>query len=71
MKDLNVIEMPDAVVVIRRGDAQKIKDLVNFLKKDFPQIVNDNLTIYRPWGSYTILSEGEGYKVKNYYKPWM
>ena len=24
----------------------------------------ENVTMYRPWGSYTVLSEDEGYKVK-------
>lgn len=64
LKNINVIETPDAVVIIKKGESQKIKDLVNLLKKERPQIVSDNLTMYRPWGKYTILSEGEGYKVK-------
>lgn len=64
LKNLNVIEMPDAVVIAQKGQAQKIKDLVTILKKDRAEIVDDNVTMHRPWGSYTVLSEGDGYKVK-------
>ncbi|WP_302014331.1 mannose-1-phosphate guanylyltransferase/mannose-6-phosphate isomerase [Acidaminococcus intestini] len=64
LDDLMIIDTPDVLLVARNGESQYVKDLVNQLKKEKRVEVSENVTMYRPWGSYTVLSEGEGYKVK-------
>ena len=64
LDNISVIETADAILVAKRGDGQQVKELVDLLKKKNPTLVHDNITMCRPWGSYTILSEGENYKVK-------
>lgn len=64
LEDLVVVETTDVVLVAKKGDSQKVKQLVTALNKQGRSEVCDNTTMYRPWGSYTILGEGPGYKMK-------
>lgn len=59
-----VIETPDALLVARKGDTQKVKDVVNILKSGERREVEEHVTTYRPWGNYTVLEEGQRYKIK-------
>lgn len=60
LQDLMIIDTPDALLVARKGESQKVKQVVSRLKKANRREAVENLTMYRPWGSYTILSEGKG-----------
>ncbi len=64
LQDLMIVDTPDVLLVAKKGKSQDVKQLVNKLKKEKRKEVDENRTMYRPWGSYTILAEGEGYKVK-------
>lgn len=64
IEDLVIIETEDALLVSRKGEAQKVKDIVNTLKDNDYSEADDHVTTFRPWGSYTILEEGSRYKVK-------
>lgn len=59
-----IVETGDAVLVAKRGEAQKVKDIVGKLREEGRREVSEHLTTYRPWGSYTILEEGPRYKIK-------
>ncbi|MBF0537914.1 MAG: mannose-1-phosphate guanylyltransferase/mannose-6-phosphate isomerase [Nitrospirae bacterium] len=59
-----VLETDDVVLVSKRGHAQKVKDVVNELRAAGRHEVNEHVTTYRPWGSYTILENGDRYKIK-------
>jgi mannose-1-phosphate guanylyltransferase/mannose-6-phosphate isomerase len=59
-----VVETDDAVLVAKKGEAQRVKDIVNKLKEDSRTEAEDHVTTYRPWGSYTILEKGYRYKIK-------
>ncbi|HXX53850.1 MAG TPA: mannose-1-phosphate guanylyltransferase/mannose-6-phosphate isomerase [Thermodesulfovibrionales bacterium] len=59
-----VVETDDAILVARRGDAQKVKDIVEMLNAKNRREASEHTTTYRPWGSYTILEDGERYKIK-------
>jgi mannose-1-phosphate guanylyltransferase/mannose-6-phosphate isomerase len=64
IEDLIVIETEDALLIAKKGDAQKVKELVKILsEKGYPQ-VKDHVTSYRPWGSFTLLEKGMRYKIK-------
>lgn len=64
IEDHLIVETDDAILIARKGDAQKVKDIVNKLKEDNRKEVEEHITTYRPWGSYTVLDEGERYKIK-------
>ncbi|MEW6571919.1 MAG: mannose-1-phosphate guanylyltransferase/mannose-6-phosphate isomerase [Nitrospirota bacterium] len=64
MEDCVIIDTDDAVLIARKGETQKVRDIVNRLKDDERKEALEHLTIYRPWGSYTVLEEGTRYKIK-------
>ena len=64
LQDLIVVDTPDVLLIVKKGESQKVKNIVDKLKKQQRKEIQENLTIYRPWGRYTILSVGDGYKVK-------
>ncbi|SDD78374.1 mannose-1-phosphate guanylyltransferase/mannose-6-phosphate isomerase [Sporomusa acidovorans] len=64
LEDVLVVETNDVIVVAKRGESQKVKDVVAELKARGRREVDEHTTMYRPWGSYTVLGEGTGYKLK-------
>lgn len=64
VKDLVVIAMKDAVLVIDRQKAQNVKEIVEILKerKNFAAV--EHPLTYRPWGNYESLIQGERFQVK-------
>lgn len=64
VNDLIVIDEKDALLVCKKDQSQKVKEVVNMLKDKNDPRVDAHLTSYRPWGSYTILEEGFFYKIK-------
>jgi mannose-1-phosphate guanylyltransferase / mannose-6-phosphate isomerase len=64
LEDLLVIETEDALFIGKKGESQKVKTLVEELKKRNAKEPYDHLTSHRPWGKYTVLEEGERYKIK-------
>ena len=64
LKDILVVETGDVILVAHKGESQKVKDLVQELKRQGRKEASEHITMYRPWGSYTILGEGPGYKMK-------
>jgi mannose-1-phosphate guanylyltransferase / mannose-6-phosphate isomerase len=64
LTDMVVVDTPDATLVCPKSRAQEVKQLVDILKKQKAPEHLEHLTVQRPWGSYTILEEGPGYKVK-------
>ena len=62
--DLIVVDTPDALLISKKGDSQKIKDIVKELKGRESDLHHIHLTAHRPWGTYTILEDEEKYKVK-------
>lgn len=59
-----VVDTPDATLVCHRDQAQEVKHLVAELHRQ--QMVESvhHTTVMRPWGSYTVMDEGPGFKVK-------
>lgn len=59
-----IVETPDVILVARQGESQKVKDLVTELKKRGRKEAVEHTTLYYEWGSYTLLGEGAGYKMR-------
>ncbi len=62
--DLIVVDTPDALLISKKGDSQKIKDIVKELKGRDSDLHHIHLTAHRPWGTYTVLEDEPKYKVK-------
>lgn len=59
-----IVETDDAILIAKKGEAQKVKDIVNKLKENARTEAEEHVTTYRPWGSYTVLEKGARYKIK-------
>ncbi len=64
IEDLIIIDTADALLVSKKGSSQKVKEAVKLLKEQNSELPNIHVTAHRPWGTYTILDESNGYKVK-------
>lgn len=64
LKDMVVVDTPDATLVCPKSRAQDVKKVVDILKQQQAPEHLEHLTVHRPWGSYTVLEEGPGFKVK-------
>jgi len=59
-----VVDTPDATLICPKDRSQDVKQVVEILKRQGAPEHLEHLTVFRPWGSYTVLEEGPGYKVK-------
>lgn len=64
VKDLLIIDTPDALLVGDRSRAQDVKHLYAKLKERGHEAFKLHRTVHRPWGTYTVLEEGPGFKIK-------
>lgn len=64
VQDLVVVDTPDAILVAHRDNVQDVKHIVSQLKGRGHETHLLHRTVYRPWGTYTTLEEGPGFKIK-------
>ncbi|XPV67649.1 MAG: mannose-1-phosphate guanylyltransferase/mannose-6-phosphate isomerase [Halarcobacter sp.] len=64
VEDLIVVDTGDALLVSKKGSSQKVKKVVEKLKESNSELHNIHLTGHRPWGTYTVLEDSPGYKIK-------
>jgi len=62
--NLVIIDTADAVLIADRDRAQDVKHLYASLKKAGHEAHRLHSTVHRPWGTYTVLEEGEHFKIK-------
>jgi mannose-1-phosphate guanylyltransferase len=62
--DLIVVDTADALLISKKGSSQKVKNVVTRLKEENSNLHNIHLTGHRPWGTYTVLEDKSGYKIK-------
>jgi mannose-1-phosphate guanylyltransferase/mannose-6-phosphate isomerase len=63
-KDLVVVETDDAVLVTTRDAVQGVKDVVGHLDRANRSEAVHHKRVYRPWGWYESVSDGDRYQVK-------
>jgi mannose-1-phosphate guanylyltransferase / mannose-6-phosphate isomerase len=63
-RDLVVVDTPDALLVCHRAMTGKVRDLVQRYEARGDPITQFHTQVHRPWGSYTVLEEAPGYKIK-------
>lgn len=64
LKDIIVVETEDALLVCDRAKAQDVKKIYSKLKDNNDTAHQVHKTVYRPWGYYTVLQEGDGFLTK-------
>ncbi|WP_275115355.1 cupin domain-containing protein [Thiomicrorhabdus sediminis] len=62
--DLLVVDTADALLISKKGSSQKVKNVVAEIKKTQPEMAEVHRLAHRPWGTYEVLINSEGYKVK-------
>jgi mannose-1-phosphate guanylyltransferase/mannose-6-phosphate isomerase len=62
--NLVVIQTADATLICDRRRSEDIKALVAEVKSHNPALTDIHQTVYRPWGSYTVLEERANFKIK-------
>ena len=64
LKDMIVVDTPDALLICPKNRAQDVKQLVGQLKEKERPETKLHATVQKPWGNYTTLDEREGYLLK-------
>lgn len=64
LEDCLIVDTDDALLIAKKGETQKVREVVDKLREDDRKEALEHVTIYRPWGNYTVLEEGERYKIK-------
>lgn len=63
--DMIVVDTSDALLVCPRESSQKVKNVVTQLKSQNDTRIKLGQTVYRPWGSYTVLESRGNHVIKN------
>jgi mannose-1-phosphate guanylyltransferase/mannose-6-phosphate isomerase len=61
---LMIVDTPDALLVASRDHVQDVKKVAQQLKLAQHPTHLLHRTVVRPWGTYTVLEEGSGFKIK-------
>ncbi len=64
LENIVVVETPDTVFISDLENSRNVKTIVNKLKKEGRKECESHTTVFRPWGTYTILEEIENTKIK-------
>ena len=64
LKDLIVVETPDAVLVADKSRTQDVKNIVTRLKAGGRSLADSHRKIHRPWGWYDSIDFGDRFQVK-------
>ena len=63
-KDLIIVDTSDALLIAHKDHTQEVKSIYANLKDKAHEAYKTHRTVFRPWGSYTVLEEGEFFKIK-------
>lgn len=61
---LVIVDTPDALLVAHQDRVQDVRQVVHQLKRMEHQSYLHHRTVFRPWGSYTVLEESRNFKIK-------
>lgn len=64
VKNLVVVDTPDALLIADKAQVQEVKKVAQQLKLANHSTHLLHRTAHRPWGTYTVLEESSGYKIK-------
>lgn len=64
LKDLILVDTDDALLVCNPNMTEEVKSIVEKIKAKNRQEYFSHKTVKRPWGSYSMINMGNGFKVK-------
>ncbi len=64
LKNLIVVETDDAILVANLNQTQRVKHIVEYLNSIGKDEATTHKRIYRPWGSYTSIGDGDNWQIK-------
>jgi len=64
LEDTVIIDTPDAILVARRGETQRVREAVEQLKTAGRSEHKTHRLVHRPWGHYEDIDAGERFRVK-------
>lgn len=65
LEDVVVVATTDAVLVSHKGAAQDVKRIVEQLDAQGRELHTTHRKVFRPWGSYEGIDNGDGFQVKH------
>ena len=64
LDDLLLVETDDVIVVAKKGESQKVKNVVEKLKSMHRKEAVEHTTTFHAWGTSSIIGQGKGYRMK-------
>lgn len=64
LENVVIVETEDAILACDKSKTQEVKKIYSQLKDNDDPLCSYHKTVYRPWGYYTVLNEGEGFLTK-------
>lgn len=64
VKDMVIVQTKDALLIVPRDRTQDVKNIVNQLKAENRPEYQLHKQVYRPWGKYQSVDDGDRYQVK-------
>ena len=64
LENVIIIETKDAVLVAKKNCAQDLKNIVSLMKKKDIKEAENHKLVYRPWGSFLSIEEGNTWQIK-------
>jgi mannose-1-phosphate guanylyltransferase/mannose-6-phosphate isomerase len=64
MQNVVVVATEDAILVADQRHTKDMKLLLERLRQEAPAVTREHLKVYRPWGSYQSVQQGDRYQVK-------
>ncbi|WP_413290385.1 mannose-1-phosphate guanylyltransferase/mannose-6-phosphate isomerase [Bdellovibrio sp. HCB337] len=63
-EDLILVDTADAMMVVKKGQSQEVKQVVEVLQKQGSSLTKDHVFEKRPWGAFEILRDTDHFKSK-------
>jgi len=64
LDNIAIVDTKDALLVADKSRTEEVRKIIDGLKKEKRSEYQEGITVYKPWGYYTVLENGERYKVK-------
>ena len=64
LEDTIVVETEDAILVCKKDKAQEVKQIYETLKEQNDETYLVHKKVYRPWGFYKVIAQGQGFQSK-------
>ncbi len=64
VNDIVAVDTPDALLIVKKGYGQKVRDVVQIMKSKHPLLTKEHVFEERPWGRFHVLEDTDYFKSK-------